>query len=54
MIVASKAKEVIAACEMQMSGDFADAFSAKATELLNSAIARAKANDRKTVRPCDL
>lgn len=36
------------------SGDFFDALDKQITNMINCAVARAKANGRKTVRACDL
>jgi histone H3/H4 len=52
--VASALKEKIAAADMMCAGDLPEALSAHVDGLLDKAIARAKANDRKTVRPEDL
>ena len=54
LVVTSKVKEVIKNADMSMASDFADALSTKVEALINDAISRAKANDRKTVRPGDL
>ena len=52
LVVRSKVKDAVKDCNV--SGDFADALSAKVSELVRDAEKRAKANGRKTVRPCDL
>ena len=53
-VVASKVKEVIKAQEMNCAGDFCDALDAHVEEIVKKACARAKSNDRKTVRLGDL
>jgi len=53
-VVESKVKEQIKAAEMNCAGDFCDALDKKIEALVNDAVARAKSNDRKTVRPGDL
>lgn len=52
--VASQVKELIKKSEMNCAGDFCDALDKKVEMLVNDAVARAKSNDRKTVRPGDL
>jgi len=54
MTVASQVKELIKKGEMNCAGDFCDALDKKIEALVNEAVARAKSNDRKTVRPGDL
>ncbi len=54
LTVASQVKEVIKNSEMNCAGDFCDALDKKVEALVNDAVARAKSNDRKTVRPGDL
>ncbi len=54
LVVASKVKELIKGRGMNTSSDLADALSAKVDTLLQDAVARAKSNDRKTVRSGDL
>lgn len=54
MVVASKVKEFVNGKNMMASGDLADNVSALAEWLLDMAVGRAKANDRKTVRGSDL
>ena len=53
-IVASKTREFLNANGMMVSGELAEALSAKVEELLKTAVARAGENGRKTVRACDL
>ncbi len=53
-VVASKIKEYINAKGMMSSGDLADAASKHLEQALGAAVARSKANGRKTVRPEDL
>lgn len=53
-VVASKLKELIKKLNMMSSGDLADAVSSVVEEGVKKAVARAKANGRKTVRPEDL
>ena len=53
-VVASKIKDVIKAADMNCAGDFCDALDKKVESLVNEAVARAKSNDRKTVRPGDI
>ena len=53
-VVASKVKEVIKSQEMNCAGEFCDALDAHVEELVKKACARAKSNDRKTVRSGDL
>ncbi len=54
LVVVSKLKEVIKQEEMSCASDLPDALDALLTELVKKACARAKSNDRKTVRPGDL
>lgn len=53
-VVASAVKESIKKHEMQCAGDFCDALDRKVEQLIADAAARAKSNDRKTVRAGDL
>jgi len=53
-VVASKVKELLKKSGMMSSGDLAEASSKLLEEALKKAVARAKENGRKTVRPCDL
>ena len=54
LVVVSKVKELIKSQEMNTSSDLGDALSKKVEANVNEAIARAKSNDRKTVRAGDL
>lgn len=54
LVVTSAVKEAIKKEEMNTAGDFPDALDAKVAELIKNACARAKSNDRKTVRAGDL
>lgn len=54
IVVASKTKEAVKGFGLNSSGDFAEALSNKAHELIASAAARAQSNNRKTVRASDL
>ncbi len=53
-VVASKIKDLVKAKGMMSSGDLSDAASALLEDAVAKAVARAKANGRKTVRPEDL
>ncbi len=53
-VVASKLKELVKKNGMMMAGDLADGVSALLEDLVKKAVARAKANGRKTVRTEDL
>ena len=52
LVVRAKIKDVSKG--MNVSSDFADALSKKVEGLIDSAVERAKANDRKTIQPRDL
>jgi hypothetical protein len=54
LVVGSKVKEVIKAHEMRADGELIAEVSCKVHALLTEGIARAKANNRKTVTPKDL
>ncbi len=54
LVVQSKVRELVKKHGANMAGDFPDALSKSVEELVNKAIARAKANGRKTVRATDL
>ena len=54
LVVASAVKETIKKHEMQCAGDFCEALDKKIESLVAEAAARAKSNDRKTVRAGDL
>ncbi len=53
-VVESNVKQQIKAAEMNCAGDFCDALDKKVEQVITEAIARAKTNDRKTVRAGDL
>jgi len=53
-VVASKLKDLIKKSGMMSSGDLSDACSGMLEDAVKRAVARAKANGRKTVRPEDL
>lgn len=53
-VVASKVKELVNKMDMMAAGDLVDGLNAVCEDLLKKAVARAKDNGRKTVRPCDL
>lgn len=53
-VVESRVKEQIKQAEMNCASDLCDALDKKIEQVLNEAIARAKTNDRKTVRAGDL
>lgn len=54
LVVGSKVKEHIKGADMNTAGDLAEALSNEVAGLLDKAIARAKANGRKTVSSKDL
>ena len=54
LVVASQVKDAIKKHEMQCAGDFCDALDKHLEEIIAKAAARAKSNDRKTVRSGDL
>ena len=54
LVVASRIKEAAREADVRVGGDFADAFNAEVNEVLQRAIARAKGNNRATLRPGDL
>jgi len=53
-VVESKVKEQLKAAEMNCGGDLCEALDKRVEQLINEAVARAKSNDRKTVRAGDL
>jgi len=53
-VVASKIKDLVKTKGMMSSGDLSDAASKLLEDAVAKAVARAKANGRKTVRPEDL
>ncbi len=52
LVVKAKIKDF--AKDVNVAGDFADALSKKVEGLIKDAVARAKANGRKTIQPKDL
>ncbi len=54
VIVTSKVKEAVKAGDVRMAGDFPEALNAEVQATIDKAIARAKGNNRGTVRPSDL
>lgn len=52
IVVKAKIKEL--AGTYNVSGDFAEALDKKVTDMVKEAIARAEANNRKTIMPKDL
>lgn len=54
LTVTSKVKELIKQNEMNCASDFGDALDREVETLVKRAVARAKHNDRKTVRGGDL
>jgi histone H3/H4 len=54
LVVQSKVREAVKNGGANMSGDFAEALSAKVADMVSKAVERAKANGRKTVRGYDL
>jgi hypothetical protein len=54
VIVQSKVKEAVKGLDLRMDSTLPDALNEKVHELLSAAAARAKANNRGTLRPHDL
>lgn len=54
LTVASQVKELLKKSDMNCGGDLCDALDKKIEMLVNDAVARAKSNDRKTVRSGDV
>ena len=54
LVVASAVKDAIKKHEMQCAGDFCEALDKRIEAIVAEAAARAKSNDRKTVRAGDL
>ncbi|MEM7819308.1 MAG: DUF1931 domain-containing protein [Candidatus Aenigmatarchaeota archaeon] len=54
LVVVSKLKDLIKNEDMNCASDFPDALDKEIESLVKKAIARAKSNDRKTVRAGDL
>lgn len=53
-VVGSKVKGLVKESGMNCAGTLVDAVDAQVKELVKAAVARAKANGRKTVRDCDV
>ena len=53
LVVASKIKESIKSSDMNTAGDAVDGLNAQVMKMVKSAVDRAKANGRKTVRAVD-
>ena len=54
LVVGSKVREAVKKAGMNMAGDFPEGLSNEVAALIKKAVARAKANGRKTVRAADL
>lgn len=54
VVVASKVREAARSQEVRMSSEFVDALNTEVNETIAKAVARAKSNNRATVRPQDL
>ncbi len=54
LVVGSKVRAVVKKSKMNMSGDFLKGLSKEVEAIVKKAVARAKANKRKTLRPTDL
>jgi len=54
IIVGSKTKDIVKSLDCNTAGDFIEALSDRAHEMVHAAVERAKANGRKTVRATDL
>lgn len=53
-VVASQVKNLIRSRDFCVGGDLIEALSARVKQLLETGIARAEHNSRKTVRACDI
>ena len=53
LVVASKVKDVIKAHDLQTAGEAIDALNKRVIAMIDDAIARAKQNNRKTVKAQD-
>ena len=53
-VVSSAVKDLIKKSEMNTAGDFTEALEKEIESIVKRAVARAKSNDRKTVRPGDI
>ena len=54
LVVQSKIRELVKKSGANMAGDFVDGLSKEVNAIITKAVARAKANGRKTVRATDL
>jgi hypothetical protein len=54
LVVASKVKDAVKSQDVRMSSDFVEALNSEVDALVARAVARAKDNNRGTVRPQDL
>ena len=54
LVVGSKVRKAVKKFKMNMAGDFIKGLSKEVEELIKKAVARTKANKRKTVRAADL
>lgn len=54
VVLASRIKEIARGANVRVSGDFIDAANAAVVALIKSAVGRAKANGRQTIRPQDI
>ncbi len=54
LVVASKLRDAIRSKDIRMAGDLVDALNDEVHALVDKAVARAKGNNRGTVRPSDL
>lgn len=54
LVVNSRVREVVKKLNMNISANFAEELSDKVEEIIREAVNRAEANNKKTVRGCDL
>ena len=54
LVVNSKVREAVKNLDMNISGDFAQGLSNKVQILIEEAVNRTKAHNKKTVKACDL
>ncbi len=54
LVVASRVKQIISSKELQTSSDAIDALNKRVLALIEDAVGRAQANNRKTVKPQDV
>ncbi len=54
LVVGSKVKEAIRSHNVRMAGDLLDALNGSVNSMIRTAVSRAQANGRGTVRPQDL